>query len=703
MQAAFARITGHRTTEDWWEDSEAQLERAQEVAHVGSWYLDLQSRRLVWSDETYRIFGVSLGRPLDEDDFLQSVHPDDLSAVRQAWKAALSGASYDIEHRLVVDGTIKWLREKAVLEFDAEGQPCRGIGTVQDVTERRKVEEALGFSLRCLEVTSRCRQRTALLQEFVAEIQRFTDCEAVGIRLLDDEGNIPYQAYLGFDRTFYELESPLSIQVDNCMCMNVIAGRTGSDLPFFTEGGSFYVNGTTRFLADIPEEEKGHTRNACNEAGFESVGLVPIQSLDRILGLIHVADRHMGQVPLHKIETLETIAVELGVALERIEAEEALRASEERYRQLFHEMLSGVALHEIICDDSGLPCDYRFLSVNPAFEELTGLHAQDVVGKTIREVMPQIESSWIERYGHVALTGEPAHFEDYSQALGKCFEVRAHCPRKGQFAVTFHDITARRRAEIALRESEQTARALLNTPGMLALLTDHNGVVVGMNQILAESLGKSEGAILGRSIEDCFLPASAETRRAGLQRVLCSAEMLHYEEECDGNWSDTVIYPIHDVEGGIRRVAFLTTDITERKRLEQQAKDQQAELLHAARLTTLGEMASGLAHELSQPLSAILNYGTACMRLASVDRPDMPRITRNLAKITGQAERAWGVMGRIRGFAPTAPASPDTGRSQPDGEEHPGSNHLGTAAEAHRPVPRSRRPTSIGLGRRHPD
>lgn len=651
VQAAFTDITGRRPTDDGWKDSEAQLKRAQEVAHVGSWYLDLASRRLVWSDETYRIFGVPLGRPLDEDDFLQRVHPDDSSAVRQAWTAALAGALYDIEHRIVVDGTVKWVREKAVLEFDTEGRPRRGVGTVQDVTERREAEDALGFSLRCLEVTSRCDKRTVLLKEFVAEIQKFTDCEAVGIRLLDDEGNIPYRACSGFDRTFYELDNPLSMHLDNCMCVNVIAGRVESDLSYFSEGGSFHLNGATQFWAAIPEEEKGRTRNACSEAGFESMGLVPIQGLDRILGLIHVADRRVDKVPLQKIKTLETIAVELGVALERIDAEEALRASEERYRLLFHEMLSGVALHEIICDDNGRPYDYRFLSVNPAFEELTGLRVRDVIGKTVREVTPQIESSWIERYGRVALTGEPIHFEDYFRALGKYFEVRAHCPRQGQFAVTFHDITARRRAENALRESEQTARALLNAPGMLALLTDCDGTVVGLNRTLAESLGACEDELLGRSIEHCFPPALAEARKAGLCEVLRSSQVLYCEEECEGDWSDTVIYPIQDADGRIRRVAFLTTNVTERKRLEQQAKDQQAELLHAARLTTLGEMASGLAHELNQPLSAIQNYGAACIRLASVDRPDMPRIRRNLARITGQAERARGIMGRVRGFA----------------------------------------------------
>ena len=81
------------------------------------------------------------------------------------------------------------------------------------------------------------------------------------------------------------------------------------------------------------------------------------------------------------------------------------------YAVLINEMIDGFALHEIICDDSGDPVDYRFLDVNPAFEKLTSLKRADVIGKTVREVLPDIEESWIRRYGQVALTGEGIQFE----------------------------------------------------------------------------------------------------------------------------------------------------------------------------------------------------------------------------------------------------------------------------------------------------
>jgi PAS domain S-box-containing protein len=128
-------------------------------------------------------------------------------------------------------------------------------------------------------------------------------------------------------------------------------------------------------------------------------------------------------------------------------SEEALRQSENRYRTLFEYMISGFALHEIILDENGKPIDYRFLEVNSEFERLTGLHKEDIIGKTVREVIPGIEPFWIERYGHVALTGEPDQFEGRSEPLNKYYEARAFRPEPGKFAVLFNDITERKIAE----------------------------------------------------------------------------------------------------------------------------------------------------------------------------------------------------------------------------------------------------------------
>jgi PAS domain S-box-containing protein len=137
----------------------------------------------------------------------------------------------------------------------------------------------------------------------------------------------------------------------------------------------------------------------------------------------------------------------------RKQAEEALRQSEQRYRSLFNGMTEGFALHEIICDEKGESCDYRFLEINPAFERLTGLKREDVVGKTMSQVLTNDDPKWVKIYGEVALTGKSIHFDNYSPVLKRHYEVFAYCPVPGQFGVLFMDITDRKQAEEALRRS----------------------------------------------------------------------------------------------------------------------------------------------------------------------------------------------------------------------------------------------------------
>jgi PAS domain S-box-containing protein len=145
---------------------------------------------------------------------------------------------------------------------------------------------------------------------------------------------------------------------------------------------------------------------------------------------------------------------------ERKKAEKELHESEQKYRTLFDEMLSGVAVHEIICDEQGKPVDYRFIAINSAFEKMTGLVSAAVGGRTVREVLPAIEPLWIERYGQVALTRIPTQFENYSSELGKYFEVRAFSPEKGKFATIFNDVTERKQAEKLISEQSEQLRLL---------------------------------------------------------------------------------------------------------------------------------------------------------------------------------------------------------------------------------------------------
>jgi transcriptional regulator with GAF, ATPase, and Fis domain len=104
-----------------------------------------------------------------------------------------------------------------------------------EIAERVRAQEALQVSHRLLKIANQHTEMIPLFKEFVAQVKNFTGCAAVGIRILDEKGNIPYQAYEGFSRSFYESESPLSIKSDQCMCINVIKGGVDPKLPFYTK------------------------------------------------------------------------------------------------------------------------------------------------------------------------------------------------------------------------------------------------------------------------------------------------------------------------------------------------------------------------------------------------------------------------------------------------------------------------------------
>lgn len=138
---------------------------------------------------------------------------------------------------------------------------------------------------------------------------------------------------------------------------------------------------------------------------------------------------------------------------QREAAEAALSASEERYRTLFESIDEGFCLVQMIVDSHGTAVDYRFLELNSAFEAQTGL--KDAVGKTARELVPDLDQSWFSRYGRVAATGEPTRFENYAAALGRWFDVyaaRVGKPELRHVALVFKDITERK---LAAQEHEQ--------------------------------------------------------------------------------------------------------------------------------------------------------------------------------------------------------------------------------------------------------
>ena len=150
-----------------------------------------------------------------------------------------------------------------------------------------------------------------------------------------------------------------------------------------------------------------------------------------------------NDIKFEKDNITEIFANQVGLALVNIQEEEKIQQSEEQYRLLTTKMQLGLALHEIICDDSGKPTDYRFISINDSYQKITGLKRDKILGKTIMEILPDTEKHWIELFGKVALTGKENRFEYYSPKLKRYFSTVAYSPKKGQFALIVDDITER--------------------------------------------------------------------------------------------------------------------------------------------------------------------------------------------------------------------------------------------------------------------
>ena len=328
---------------------------------------------------------------------------------------------------------------------------------------REQAEEVLQVSHRFLEIAYNHMELAPLLKECIAEIKGYTGCAAVGIRILDGQGNIPYKIYDGFSQSFYELESPLSINSDKCMCINVIKGDFDPKLPFYTKGGSFYMNGTTRFLATVSEDEKGETRNVCNQVGYESVALIPIRLKDRILGLIHVADLRENIVPLKKVEVLEKAGLQLGTAILRSRAEEKVRRSEASLAEAQRIAHLGSWERDLINDDVHWSDELFHIFALPRQDSrlayksiLDCIHPEDreLVKKRVSEALQKGK-----RYDAEYRIVRPDGRERIVHSRGDVQFNGAGRPTR--FVGTVQDITERKRAEEALKESEERYRTAI--------------------------------------------------------------------------------------------------------------------------------------------------------------------------------------------------------------------------------------------------
>jgi PAS domain S-box-containing protein len=180
-------------------------------------------------------------------------------------------------------------------------------------------------------------------------------------------------------------------------------------------------------------------------------------------------------------------------------------------KSILQAMQSGYALHEVITDKQGQVIDYRFLDINPAFEQMTGLDRERLIGNTVLSILPETEEVWIKRCGRVAQSGQPDTFESYSAEFDKHFQVSVIAPQIGKFAVIIQDLGEHKKAQHALAEQSQRARqaeaelaAIYDNAPIVMLIINAERKIVKLNHAALKLTGLTKQQAVGQYCGDLF-------------------------------------------------------------------------------------------------------------------------------------------------------------------------------------------------------
>jgi len=393
-------------SEDRERKTQAQLHLAAEAAGLGIWTWDVTHDTGTWENERmYEIFNMAPGSPILTAAGLiaDHLHPDDAAAFGQATDDAIRhGRRFQFTGRFYPrpGPDLRWLELSGMPQTDGAGQ-LRIIGTAADITERKRNEEALREARIRLEAT--------------------LSAGEVGSWIWDIRNN-----HLMADRNLAKL-------------FGVPEGATADAT-------------LERYIASIhPDDLDEVTRQIDLSVATRRPYRATYRVTDSVNGYRWISAR--GRVDFDADGAPAMLAGVIIDITQQKEAEDQLRATQERYSKLISSIDEAFGIVQVLVDAEGKPYDYRFEEVNAAMQKQSGL--VDAAGKTIREMVPDIEPKWIERYGRVAVEREAMRFVEHSAAMGYWWDVYAMpigAPDELRIGILFTDVTARRQAEEDLRQ-----------------------------------------------------------------------------------------------------------------------------------------------------------------------------------------------------------------------------------------------------------
>lgn len=512
-------ISERKSLEEKLRASQKDLNRAQAVAHIGNWRLNVRQNELLWSEEVYRIFSIPMGTPLTYEVFLSAVHPDDREYVDRSWSAALRGEPYDIEHRINTGDTVKWVRERAELEFDDQGNLLGGFGTVQDITDRKQIEKALRDSE-----------------------ERF--------RSAFDKGSVP-MVMTGLDNRLMVVNSSFSQMLG--YSVPELIGKSFYD---FTHPDDFAVN-----KPGIDAVMKGEKDSFRMEKRY-------IRKDGRVIwvDMSTASVRDETGRPLHLVTYAQDIT-------ERKRAEEQIRRRENELRLVMD------AVPALL---SYVDAEFHYRRINKGYERWFGLKRQDIEGRHAREAIGEASWELVRPRMERAMAGETVSYEEYMPyAKGGARWVEATfvpdrdaAGRVQGIVALITDISARKQAEESVRESEQRFRSYFESPLVGKAISVPDKGIIEVNDQMCSIWGYSRDELVRMKWTDLTHPddlaADIEQFNSLLAGEIDSYLLDKRYIRKDGKivWTILAVGCVRGSDGKVKQLAASVLDITERKRAE---------------------------------------------------------------------------------------------------------------------------------------
>jgi two-component system cell cycle sensor histidine kinase/response regulator CckA len=619
-------ITERKEMESRLRRSEANLREAQRLAHLGSWERDPRTQTVSWSPETFRILGRDPERDTPSfDAFVNAVHPRDRERVTAALADALrSKAPYDIEFRIIrPDGFVRTVQSRAEITFDETGMPVRLIGTLQDLTERRREEELL------LRIAEHIAAKTGddyfrSVTEFISR-ELGTDMTFVVERLPDERTARTVMAYAegGFVDNFV-------YNIADTPCENVI-GRTSC----------FYPGGVQGLF---PKDAMLAAR------GIESYAGIPLSDSSGapLGGLVTMGRGPMREADRERIVTLLQIcSYRVAAELERRRAERTLLASEQRYRLLLESITS---YFYTVTVEQG-----RAVSTvhGPACEAVTGYKSAEFAATPdlwYRMVHDDDRAAVLAQAADAVGGGRPGPIEHrIRHKSGRIVWIRnSVVPRfddQGKLTAydgIIEDITERKRTELLVRN-------ILESVDEGFLVIDRDYTILSSNRAYLAQLGLTHDEVVGRKCYDVSHRLSGPCHERGeccsVQDALAGRETkisshTHYDAAGGPIHVETRAYPLRNEAGEVIAAIEIAHNVTDRKQLEDQ-------LRHAQKMEAIGFFAGGVAHDFNNILTAIVGYGNLLKMKTAPEDP----LRNYIEQILQSAGRAAGLTRNLLAFS----------------------------------------------------